>query len=294
MDSLLIVGCGDVARRALPACLARWRVAALVRAADDALAARGVEQISGDLDHPASLAALGRGFSRVLHLAPPPESGGGDPRSASLVDALSARGMLPERFVYISTSGVYGDCGGERVDETRAVNPMNARAQRRVDAERLLLDWGARTGVGVSVLRVPGIYASDRLPVERLRRGTPVLAREDDVYTNHIHADDLAAICVAALERAEPGCVYNASDDSELRMGDWFDLVADRFGLPRPPRVARAEAARVIPPPLLSFMSESRRLVNARMKRRLGVALRYPTVFEGVPHGHAARPQQPA
>jgi nucleoside-diphosphate-sugar epimerase len=294
MDSLLVVGCGDVARRALPALLARWRVTALVRRADETLAALGVGQVVGDLDRPESLATLGQGFSRVLHLAPPPEAGAGDPRTAHLAAALESKGMLPERLVYISTSGVYGDCRGERFDETRPVNPRSARGQRRVDAERLLLDWGAARGVNVSVLRVPGIYAADRLPLERLKRGTPVLAREDDVYTNHIHADDLAAICVAALERAAPGGVYHASDDSELHMGDWFDLVADRFGLPRPPRIPRAEAERVIPPMLLSFMSESRRLVNARMKRDLGVTLRYPTVFEGVPHGHPAGHQQPA
>jgi nucleoside-diphosphate-sugar epimerase len=292
MESLLVVGCGDVARRALPALVARWRVTVLVRRAD--AAPQDVEVIVGDLDRPESLAPLGRGFVRVLHLAPPPESGAGDPRTAILVAALTAEGMLPERFVYISTSGVYGDCAGARIDETRPVHPQSARAQRRVDAELALLDWGARTGVNVSVLRVPGIYAADRLPIERLKRGTPVLAREDDVFTNHIHADDLAAICVAALERAQPGGIYNASDDGELRMGDYFDLVADRFALPRPPRIPRAEAVQVMPPMLLSFMSESRRLDNARMKRELGVTLRHPTVHEGVPHGHAARPQQPA
>ncbi len=294
MKTLLVVGCGDVARRALPALVARWRVSALVRRADADLAQRGVAQIVGDLDRPETLVPIGAGFDAVLHLAPPPESGPGDPRTAHLVAALSAQGMLPERFVYISTSGVYGDCAGARIDETRAPNPGTARAQRRVDAERLLLDWGAAQGVNVAVLRVPGIYAADRLPLERLKKGTPVLACEDDVFTNHVHADDLAAICVAALERATPGAIYNASDDSELRMGDYFDLVADRFDLPRPPRIRRAEAERVIPPMLLSFMSESRRLVNARMKRELGVVLAYPTVFEGVPHGHAARPQQPA
>jgi nucleoside-diphosphate-sugar epimerase len=294
MEKLLVVGCGDVARRALPALVARWRVTALVRRADDALTAQGVEAVVGDLDRPDTLAALGRGFHRVLHLAPPPEGGAGDSRTAHLVAALSASVMLPERVVYISTSGVYGDCGGARIDETQAVNPRNARAARRVDAERRLLEWGAACGVNVAVLRVPGIYAADRLPLERLRKGTPVLAREDDVFTNHIHADDLASICVAALERAPAGGIYNASDDGELRMGDYFDLVADRFGLPRPPRIPRAEAERVIPPMLLSFMSESRRLVNARMKRELGVALRFPTVFEGVPHGHPAGHQQPA
>jgi nucleoside-diphosphate-sugar epimerase len=292
MDSLLVVGCGDVARRALPALVERWRVTVLVRRAD--AAPQGVEAVVGDLDRPETLSPLGRGFIRVLHLAPPPESGAGDPRTANLVAALTADGMLPERFVYISTSGVYGDCAGARIDESRPVHPQSTRAQRRVDAERLLSDWGASTGVNVSVLRVPGIYASDRLPVERLKRGTPALVSEDDVFTNHIHADDLAAICVAALERAQPGAIYNASDDSEMRMGEYFDLVADRFALARPPRLSRAELAKAVSPMLLSFMSESRRLDNARMKRELGVRLRYPTVHEGIPHGHAAGPQQSA
>jgi nucleoside-diphosphate-sugar epimerase len=138
------------------------------------------------------------------------------------------------------------------------------------------------------ILRVPGIYAAERLPLERLRKGTPVLRAEDDVYTNHVHADDLAAVCVRALEADAPAGVYNASDDSELKMGDWFDLVADRHGLARPPRIARAVAGHLIPPVLLSFMLESRRLVNRRLKDELGIALRYPTVFEGVPRGTAA------
>jgi nucleoside-diphosphate-sugar epimerase len=190
--------------------------------------------------------------------------------------------------VYISTSGVYGDCGGARVDESRPVNPGTERGARRVDAERAMTEWGERAGVKVTILRVPGIYAADRLPVERLKRGTPVLRAEDDVYTNHVHAEDLAAICVRALGADAPPGIYNASDDSEMKMGDWFDLVADRFGLPRPPRVSRTEAARAISPTLLSFMSESRRLVNRRMKEALGIRLRYPTVLDGVPRGAAA------
>ena len=139
------------------------------------------------------------------------------------------------------------------------------------------------------ILRAPGIYAADRLPLERLRVGTPVLRTEDDVYTNHIHAEDLAAIAVRALEDDAPGGTYNASDDSEIRMGDWLDLVAERAGLPQPPRIARSEAAGRIAPALLSFMGESRRLANARMKDELGVRLRYRTVFDGVPRqGEAA------
>jgi nucleoside-diphosphate-sugar epimerase len=287
MERLLIVGVGDVARRALPALVARYDTLAMVRAVGSA-APTGVRLAIGDLDHPETLAPFAGAAELVLHLAPPDETGAGDARTRNLITALSGAPMLPRRLVYISTSGVYGDCGGARVDESRAVNPGTPRAARRVDAERAVTEWGAAAGVQTTILRVPGIYAADRLPVERVKRGTPVLRAEDDVYTNHVHADDLATICVRALEPDAPPGIYNVADDSELKMGEWFDLVADRFGLARPPRVSRAEAARVIAPMLLSFMSESRRLVNRRLKEALGIRLRYPTVFEGVPRGAAA------
>ena len=284
MNRLLIVGCGDIALRALPLLVRNYQVFGLVRAAGqaDRIAALGATPLRGDLDDPATLQALADGAERVLHLAPPGESGDGDQRTANLIAALSAR--PPERLVYISTSGVYGDCGGAWVDEDRPVAPQTQRGARRVDAERALLAWGRQSGVAVAVLRVPGIYAAERLPLAQLKRGAPVLRAEDDVYTNHIHADDLAAICSTALERGAAGRIYNASDDSEMKMGDYFDLVADRAGLPRPPRITRAAAeAGAISEGLLSFMRESRRLVNTRMKTELGVRLRYPSVHEGVP-----------
>lgn len=291
MERLLIVGCGDIARRALPALRARYAVHALVRSARDAemLRAAGITVHAGDLDRPESLAVLAGMAHHLLHLAPPNPQGGGDAdgerdeRTRHLIAALSSHGMLPRRVVYISTSGVYGDCRGEWVDETRALAPGSARARRRVDAERIITQWAAQSGIESVILRVPGIYAADRLPLDRLRRGTPVLRDEDDVYTNHIHADDLAAIIVLALEGAPAGAVYNASDDSEMKMGEWFDLVAERAGLAHPPRVTRAEAARHIPANLLSFMSESRRLSNARLKAQLRYRFRYPTVRDGVP-----------
>ena len=190
--------------------------------------------------------------------------------------------------MYVGTSGVYGDCGGALVDESRPVNPQTARAVRRVDAERRLLDWGRLHDNAVVVLRAPGIYAHDRLPRDRLMQGIPVLADNEDVYTNHIHADDLAAIAVAALRPEAPPGIYNASDDTHLKMGEWFDLVAARLGLPKPERVLRKEAAGRIPAAMLSFMSESRRLVNRRIKEELGVKLRYPTVHEGLPRQRRA------
>lgn len=281
MKRLLIAGFGDIARRAAPSLESRFEVRVLSRA-------QGM-----DLDRPATLAALDT-VDAVLHCAPPPSSGATDTRTANLLNALDDGKILPTRFVYISTSGVYGDCGGARVDELRPINPQSPRARRRADAEARLALWCRERGVQLVVLRAPGIYAADRLPLARLRAGTPVLRDADDVYTNHIHADDLAAICVRSLDDAAPAGTYNASDDSQLKMGAWFDLVADRAGLPRPPRVSRAESAGRVAPELLSFMNESRRLDNARLKQTLGVRLRYPTVREGLQHEHPAGIDQPA
>jgi nucleoside-diphosphate-sugar epimerase len=293
VETLLIVGCGDIARRALPLLQARYRVCALVRSPDARLAASGVEQIRGDLDDSGSLVRLAGVGVRVAHLAPPASAGSRDLRTRNLLAALSAAAktgvMLPRRFVYLSTSGVYGDCAGERVDETRAPRPGTERAARRVDAENAVTEWGARNGIETVILRAPGIYARDRLPLAHLARGVPALRPEDDVYTNHIHADDLAAIVALALHSARASGVYNASDDSEIKMGDWLDLVAARAGLARPRRVSRAAASSEVPPDMLSFMSESRRLSNSRMKAELGVRLRYPTVADGLaPAGIAA------
>lgn len=286
---LLIVGCGDIGERVARALRGRYRVRALTSQPERVVVLRrlGVLPLVGNLDDPASLGRLGALASRVLHLAPPPGSGAGDPRTAALLRAL-ARGGISDRLVYASTSGVYGDAQGARFDETRAVAPATDRGRRRVDAEARLRHHGRAFGATVSLLRIPGIYASDRPgghPRERLARGTPVLRAEDDVYTNHIHADDLARACIAALHRGRPQRVIHASDDTEMRMGDYMDLAADLSGLARPPRLARAEAAGQLSPMQLSFMGESRRLDNTRLKRELKLRLRYPTVNEGLRFG---------
>jgi len=251
----------------------------------------GLTPIVADLDQPASLRRLAGLATRVLHLAPPARVEEGaqwwrDARTLALARALRLR-SLPSAFVYGSTSGVYGDCGGALVAETRVLRPETPRAHRRVDAERTVR-WLGRAGVAVRILRIPGIYAPDReggTPRERLRRGTPVLRAEDDVYTNHIHADDLARACVAALWRGGPQRAFHASDDSEIKMGDYIDLAARLYGLPLPPRIARDEAQAQLPLSLLSFMGESRRLDNTRLKRELRLRLRYPTVAAGLASG---------
>jgi nucleoside-diphosphate-sugar epimerase len=271
---LLIFGCGDVGMRLLPLVRERFRVFAVTSdpARREQLRAAGAVPLLADLDHPATLRRLAHLAGHVVHLAPPPAEGKLDKRTRNLC------AILPEgvRMVYVSTTGVYGDCQGALVDESRPVAPHNPRAQRRVDAEGVLQRWARRSGSHLAILRVPGIYARDRLPLKRLEQGTPALQASDDVFTNHIHADDLARVVARALFAGRPGRVYNAVDDTQMKMADYFDAVADAFGMARPPRLPRAELAAVVSPVLLSFMSESRRLRNTRLKRELGVRLRYP------------------
>lgn len=276
MKRFLVIGCGDVGERLVRRYRHQARFYALTRSAAGAARLRGlgVTPIAGDLDQPGTLQRLPR-VNGVFHFAPPPGEGATDPRTRDLLRALARCGH-PERIVYISTSGVYGDCSGAWVSESRAPAPVNARARRRIDAETQLRNWGTKQQVAVTILRTPGIYADDRLPLERIRRGTPALIAEEDSYTNHIHADDLARLAWIAMFRARPQRVYHAVDNQPLKMGDWFDSCADAFGLPRPPRVSRAAAEGLLSEALLSFLRESRRLSNRRATAELRFRYLYP------------------
>ena len=285
----MIVGCGDVGLRVARQLPPRLKLIALTSSAErlPALRAQGITPLLGNLDDRASLRRLAGLATRVVHLAPPPSDNPdwrSDPRTLALLRALRLRSP-PRSLVYGSTSGVYGDCQGAWVRETQPVNPNTPRSQRRVHAEGQLRLFGRSSGTQVHILRIPGIYASDReggTPRGRLLRGTPVLRREDDVYTNHIHAGDLARACLAALWRGKRQRITHASDDSQLLMGDYFDLAADLYQLPRPARLARSTAQQQLPLMLLSFMGESRRLDNQRLKKELRLVLRYPTVAQGL------------
>jgi nucleoside-diphosphate-sugar epimerase len=244
------------------------------------LRAAGALPLLGNLDDAASLARLAHVADAVLHLAPPAAHGRVDTRTAALLRAL-ARGGAVKRIVYASTSGVYGDCAGERVRETRSLRPATERAHRRASAEGMVRAYARAFAARVTVLRVPGIYAFDRAggdPRERVRRGAPALVAHEDVMTNHIHADDLARACVAALCRGPTMRAIHVNDDSASTLGEHLDRVADACGLPRVPRLTRAQAQQAITPTQLSFLSESRQLDNTRMKRELRLVLRYPSV----------------
>ncbi|MFT3804755.1 MAG: SDR family NAD(P)-dependent oxidoreductase [Burkholderiaceae bacterium] len=290
---LLIVGCGDTGLRIVRSLRRRVgeRIGIVGATRDEprrqALRALGAVPLAVDLDARASGRRL-RGLARwVIDLAPPPATGDGDPRSRALVAHLTRpiRGgrdprHLPPRWVYVSTTGVYGDAGGARFDETRPPAPETPRGLRRLAAERLWRRAARRHRARLSILRAPGLYAADRLPRERLLRGLPALAPEDDVFTNHLHLDDLAGLCLQALWRGRINRLYHAVDDNELKMGDYFDRVADALGLPRPPRWPRERLADALSPAQLSFMRESRRLSNRRLSAELRYRLRFATVDE--------------
>lgn len=279
MKRLLIIGCGDIALRTIPYLQEHYRLYGLVRnnAKAGQLRAHGVTPIMGDLDEAHTLRRLAGIADVVLHFAPPPIGSRTDSRTRHLLAALSQR-TPPSQLIYISTSGVYGDCQGAVVSETHPLNAQTPRGKLRINAEQQIRTWAQRNQVRAHLLRVPGIYASERLPLERLRNGTPTINAAEDGYSNHIHADDLARIIVAALRHAKPNRLYHTVDDDQMKMGDYFDTIADAFALPRPPRLTRDEVQRSVSPIMWSFMNESRRLTNIRMKQELKVRLRYPTL----------------
>jgi nucleoside-diphosphate-sugar epimerase len=283
MADVLIIGCGDIGRRiAAHGRTAGASIAGLVRSAHarERLAAAGIAPVVGDLDLPATLAELPSAGALLYYLAPPPASGTSDPRVEALLDALAGR--EPRRMVYVSTTGVYGDCGGAWITEEQPLRPGSDRARRRVAAEQALRGWGEAAGVAVVVLRVPAIYGPGRLPIERLRRGDPVLREEESPYTNRIHSEDLARVCMAAAERGRAGGIYNVSDGHPTSMTEYFLRVADLLGLPRPPIIAMEEARERLSAEMLSYLRESRRIDNTRMREELGVELLYPDLEAGL------------
>ncbi len=282
MKRLLIIGCGDIGMRIVRALQSRYKIYGLTHtpANLEHLRSCGVTPVLGNLDDKHSLKLLSGIADEIIHCAPPPNSGRQDSRTRHLLAALGRN--LPRRLIYVSTSGVYGNCHGQLIDETRIQNINTERAARRADAEAQLRKWGRRSRVCVCILRAPGIYAKDRLPLPRLKLGIPVLIPAEDVYSNHVHADDLARMVIHAIRWGQSGRTYNANDDTRLKMGDYFDIVADHFDLPRPPRITLQQAEMQIPKNMLTFMRESRRMLNGRVKRELRLRLMYPTVSDGL------------
>lgn len=282
-QGVLIVGCGDLGLRVARRLRAQGRtVHALVRTeasvatlARDAIAATAV-----DLDRENWFADA----AEVYWFAPPPTQGTIDPRLHRWLAGLRPRAR---RIVYVSTSGVYGDCSGRWIAEDEPLKPQTDRGRRRLDAEQALQEFAAATRSERVILRVPGIYGPGRMPIERLRKGLPVV--EDGAsdaerrWTNRIHVEDLAEAALAAMARGHDGAAYNTSDGNPTTMSDYFVRCARLLGLPEPPRVPLEQARAQLGPALMSFLEESKRLLNRRMLDELGVVLRYPDLAAGLP-----------
>ena len=282
--TVLIVGCGYMGRRVarlLPA--DHCHVCGCVRSPESAalLKESGLCAIEVDLDQAGQPANWATGYEAVFYFAPPPSAGRQDTRMRNFLLALDKEDA-PRRIVYISTSAVYGDCGGAWITETQAVRPTTDRGYRRLDAERQLSAWCQAQKTQCTVLRVPGIYGPGKLPLARLRKGTPVLREEDAPFTNRIHADDLATICIAAMNSVKCNTVYNVSDGHPGNMTDYFFQVADAAGLSRPATVTRAQAGQALSAGMLSFLNDSRRMRNDKLLGELEIRLQYPELAAGL------------
>lgn len=283
MQDIVIVGCGYVGERLARQYLDRGDpVFGLVRSRSglDRLAAAGIPAARHDLavtdPMPCSLADV-----RLFHLAPPQAQGREDLHTRRLIESFDRAGH-PRRLVYISTTGVYGDCDGAWVDEDWPTRPTLDRSLRRLDAEEQLTYWSRQHGGELIVLRVAGIYGPGRLPLERLKRGLPLVRPEEAPYSNRIHVDDLVAVCVAAMERGRNGAIFNVSDGRPSTMTEYFTQIAEAASLPQPPLIGMTEASAHLSEGMMGYMSESRRLSNRRLREDLGVELRYPTLTQGL------------
>ena len=286
-QNALIIGCGDIGVRVARLLQAGgYHVSGLARSEESAQRLRhfGIEPVNGNLDDPRSLADLPMQGQLVYYFAPPPGGGAIDSRMRTFCDTLSCD-QAPQKVVYMSTSGVYGDCGGAWVTEDTPINPQTSRAQRRADAEDRITSWCRSCGVPVIILRVTGIYGPGRLPLARLQQGHPVLKEEESPPTNRIHADDLAAVCMAAAQKALPaGDIFNVSDGQPGTMTQYFLTVAELLGLPEPEQVSMDDAQKIMNPMMLSYLKETRRMSNRKMMEQLGVKLAYPDLRAGLKH----------
>lgn len=280
---MLIVGCGYIGRALGARYLEEGRsVTGVVRSVDSVLLLRkiGIHPVAADFDQAVAGVPLAQ-ESLVFYMAPPPDSGTTDPRMTRFLQALET--FRPPRIVYLSTTGVYGDCDGAWVDEESPVNPRTDRARRRVDAEQQLQAWRKRRQGQLVILRVAGIYGPGRLPLAPLRKGLPVIAHDQAPWSNRIHADDLVSVCHAAMAKGRDGEVYNVADGTPGTMTEYFNRVADLKDMDRPPVIDRDQARTDLPATMLSYLQESRRIDVGKMLRDFELELQYPTIEQGLP-----------
>lgn len=284
MKKVFIAGCGYIGER-----IARLTrddgksVTCMVRSSNHVsrLSENGFNAIACSLDDIAAIPQMDIAGSTFFYLVPPPGGGITDTRARNFIASL-ANTPPPSKIVYISATSVYSEAAGGIVTEDSPVEPVSAMGKRRLDAEAAFLQYGQANHVPVVILRVSGIYGPGRLPLMQISQGQPLLREEESGPSNRIHADDLAAVCLAAAEFGEGGDIFNVSDGHPSSMTSYFNACADTLKLPRQPQVSLDEARLVMSPLMFSYISESRVVDSGRMLKQLNVKLRYPTVQEGL------------
>ena len=208
---------------------------------------------------------------RLLYTVPPSPEHDHDVRLQNLLGMLQ---RPPERFTYISTTGVYGDHQGAIVDELSALLATSDRAKRRLSAESILLHWAQEHGVALTILRTPGIYGPARLGIERIRNGDPLICESDAHPGNRIHVDDLVSCCIAALRSNAIAGIYNVGDGDHRSPTVFTKEVARQAGLKIPAEVSREETGKLA--------ADSRVVDTTRMQEQLGVNLKYANPEDGI------------
>lgn len=273
---LWIIGCGDIGRR-VANLYQEQEIHAVVKSQSSALTCKNVniKAVTLDLDSDYSITKSNFIDSDLFYFSPPQPDGKFDNRLQGFINKIEA---TPRRIVLISTTGVYGDSQGEWIDETTTLKPLVDRAYRRLSAEQALQGWAQQHDKEFMILRVPGIYAEDRLPLARLKKGLPVVNESEAGWTNRIHADDLAQACKEAMACQQANQIINVTDGHPSSMTDYFNQVADFTGLPRPPQISMVEAEQTLSEGMVSYLKESRRIRNDKMLALLNIKLKYPTL----------------
>jgi nucleoside-diphosphate-sugar epimerase len=282
LKNIWIIGCGDIGRRVFKRVETLYqnhehRTTALVRSEESKQLCQqlGINTLLYDLDEPTALDKTQFKDAEIFYFAPPPKAGDTDTRLSHFLKELNE---APAKVVLISTTGVYGDCKGDWIDESKPVNPQTGRAIRRVAAEAILTEWASLNQKPFIILRVPGIYSRDRLPLARLKKKLPIVQATEAAFTNRIHADDLANICIEAMNSPFTKEVFNTTDGSPGTMVDYFNQIADFAGLERPQQISLNEAQQSLSAGMLSYADESRRIGNAKLLNILDIKLQYPTL----------------
>jgi nucleoside-diphosphate-sugar epimerase len=209
-----------------------------------------------------------------------PQDEHGDPVLRTFANEFAHARHL-RALVYLSTVGVYGDHGGDWVDEDTPADPVTPRARNRHAAEQAWQDFGKSRGIAVAVLRLAGIYGPGRNALTQIARGDRRRVVKPGQVFNHVHVDDIAQAIDAALAQQAHG-IFNVADDEPAPAADPLTFAAGLLGVPPPLEIPYEQAAPSMSPMARSFWQECRRVKNDKLKRELGVALRYPTYREGL------------